>query len=119
MATVLVIEDDEANLELISSLVESFGNGVLRARDAHAGYDLVVQNDVHLILLDLRLPGMNGWEFASRMKNDAEFSRIPIVAVSVLVRNDDKRIALEAGCDDYLEKPFPLSALSAILKRYL
>ncbi|MEL6306791.1 MAG: response regulator [Chloroflexota bacterium] len=119
MATVLVIEDDEENLALISSIVASLGNDVLQARNAQVGYDLLMEHAVDLILLDLRLPGMDGWEFASHMKNDANLNHIPIVAISVEVEKSDKRKAFDAGCDDYLPKPFPISALRAMLQQYL
>lgn len=119
MPTVLVIEDDEENLALVSSLVNSFGNDVLSARTAHDGYDLIMSHNPDMILLDLRLPGMNGWELAAQLKSQTDTASIPIVAVSVEVESSDRRRAIDAGCDDYLAKPFPIDALRQMLIKYL
>ena len=72
-----------------------------------------------LILLDLMMPGMDGFEVARQLKADPLTASIPIVAVSALARPDDREAALAAGCNDFLRKPFELDDLEALIRTYL
>ena len=96
MAKVLVIEDDEQNHILMDSVLTSMGHQTLHARNGQEGLELASTYHPDLILLDLRLPLLNGWEVASMLKNDQELYHIPIIAVSVLV-NEARAFAKSCG----------------------
>lgn len=119
MATILIIEDDEANYVLIKSLVEALGHDSLHAYEAQDGLILARQRHPDLIILDMRLPGINGWEFAKMVKSDAQLDDTPIIAVSVRANTSDERRAMEAGCDVYIAKPFKVGDLRQVINNYL
>ncbi|GAB5490531.1 MAG: response regulator [Phototrophicaceae bacterium] len=119
MGKVLVIEDDEQNHILMNSVLETMGHQVLHARNGQEGLDLASAHRPDLIMLDLRLPLLNGWEVASILKNDQNLHQIPIIAVSVLVDAKDQHRALEAGCDDFVSKPYTLSIIRACIQQHL
>jgi len=119
MGTILIVEDDEQNHILMDSLLKSMGHNALHARNGREGLALADQHHPDLILLDMRLPLMNGWEVASILKNDAQLHRIPIVAVSVQVESSDRDKALNAGCDDYISKPYSLQLMRDCINHYV
>lgn len=119
MQTIVIIEDDELNHKLLVSLVRSFGYSPISARTGVEGLTLIRQHQPALILLDLRLPGMDGWELVPLIRGDPPLQAIPIFALTVEVSAEDKARALAAGCNEYLPKPFRISDLEALIHRYL
>lgn len=119
MSKILVIEDDEQNHILMESVVSSMGHIVLHARNGQEGLDLAGSHRPDLILLDMRLPVMNGWEVANTLKQDAELHHIPVVAVSVLSNTNDKLRALDAGCDSFISKPYSLDNIRSCIQEFL
>ena len=119
MGTILIVEDDEQNHILMASLLQSMGHTALHARNGREGLELADQYHPDLILLDLRLPLMNGWEVASIIKNDGQLHQIPIVAVSVQVEQSDRDKAFKAGCDDFIEKPYSLQLMRECINHYV
>jgi CheY-like chemotaxis protein len=115
---ILIVEDDISNFQLMSSLVTLEGYGVQHARHGEQALEMIEQNPPCLILLDLRLPGMDGWKVAALVKGSADFHHIPIVAVSVQVDPSDVTKATQAGCDDYLAKPFNVHQLRQVIQNY-
>jgi two-component system, cell cycle response regulator DivK len=102
---ILVIEDNPVNLELMSDLLEAFGYTVLTARDGFRGIELVRQEKLDLIICDVQMPGMDGYEVANYLKRDPMLSRIPLVAVTALAMVGDREKVLSAGFDGYIDKP--------------
>lgn len=119
MSIVLVIEDDEQNHILMDSVLASMGHEALHARNGQEGIELAETHQPDLILLDMRLPLMNGWEVASKLKSDQELLHIPVIAVSVLVNTADKMRALDAGCDGFISKPYTLNGIRSCIQKYL
>ncbi|MEM9953717.1 MAG: response regulator [Chloroflexota bacterium] len=111
MSTILIVEDDEQNHILMDSLLQSMGHKAIHAHTGQEGLELADAHHPDLILLDLRLPIRNGWEVASILKNDDQLGHIPIVAVSVQVDASDIQRAREAGCDEFIEKPFKIQLM--------
>lgn len=105
MAKVLLVEDNPANMRLVSFLLESVQHTVLSAKDAEAG--LLLARDVRpdLILMDIQLPGMDGLEAVVRLKADDATRAIPVVALTALAMKGDEQRILAAGCDGYIAKP--------------
>ena len=110
MARILIVEDNEMNRDMLSRRLSRRGYQVLTANDGKAGIDAAVQDQPDLILMDLSLPGIDGWEATRRLKADPRTRAIPVIALTAHAMAGDEKTALEAGCDDYETKPvdFPL-----------
>ncbi len=116
---ILYIEDNEQNYYLVSVILAARGYEVLRASDGPEGIDLALRERPRLILLDIQLPGMDGYAVARAIKARDELRRAPIVAVTSYAMLGDREKALEAGCDDYVEKPIDPMAFGALVDRWL
>ncbi|MFH0825935.1 MAG: ATP-binding protein [Pseudomonadota bacterium] len=117
--TVLVVEDNEANMVLACALLESFGCAVLPACNAGVGMDAAKECQPALILMDVQLPGMDGLTAIRILKKDPKTAHIPIVAVTAHAMKEHKTKALAAGCDGYLAKPINARELFEIVRRCL
>jgi signal transduction histidine kinase/CheY-like chemotaxis protein len=113
---VLIVEDDENNQALMRSVVEDVLGGRVRitADGEHALREALDQPPA-LILLDLMLPGLSGWEVARRLRQEVRTRHVPIIAVSALARAQEREAAYHAGCDAYLSKPFTPDELSRVV----
>ena len=118
MPHILIVEDDISNFQLMSSLVALEGYSVQHARHGEQALEMIKENPPCLILLDLRLPVLDGWKVAAIVKSSDEFRHIPIVAVSVQIEPNDVTKATEAGCDGYLAKPFNVHQLRQVIQSY-
>src|SRR5919106_2085466 len=110
---VVVIDDVEENLELISGVLARDGYTVVGARDGAAGLDLVLHERPDLVLTDVVMPRMNGFELCRRLKDDRETRLIPVVLVTGLAERADRIEGINAGADDFLTKPFDAHELKA------
>jgi CheY-like chemotaxis protein/class 3 adenylate cyclase len=118
MKKILVVEDVELNRELVAQLLED-DYQVLTAADGAAGLRVAHRERPDLILMDLSLPIMDGWEAARRIKADPDLKRIPIIALSAHAMSGDAEKARQCGCDDYLSKPLDEKLLRDKLQHYL
>ncbi len=105
MPTILIVEDNELNRDMLTRRLERRGYQTLVAVDGEQGLDVARQSLPNLILMDMSLPVMDGWEATRRLKNAPETSNIPIVALTAHAMSGDRERALEAGCDEYDTKP--------------
>lgn len=103
--SVLIVDDEPDNLEIVAESLVFFGLSVKIARNGLEGLDLLKEFSPDLILLDLSMPKMDGWEMRSRVKADPVNRDIPVVALSAHAMAGDKERALQAGFDGYLTKP--------------
>jgi len=118
MKTILIVEDVELNRDLLVQLLEDKYRLVL-AEDGAAALERAAETKPDLILMDLSLPRMNGWEATRRLKADAQLAHIPIVALSAHAMRGDEERARAGGCDDFLTKPIDEALLFQTLARYL
>jgi two-component system cell cycle response regulator DivK len=118
MKKILVVEDVELNRDLIVQLLEDTYE-VLTAADGAAGIQLAARERPDLILMDLSLPIIDGWEATRRIKANAALQEIPIIALSAHAMMGDQEKALQCGCDEYLSKPLDEDLLFATLARFL
>ena len=102
---VLVIEDNEQNLYLVTFILEKHGFEVIQVCDGRNGIEMAKKNTPDLILLDIQLPGMDGYAVARELKNNMGKKDIPIIAVTSYAMAGDREKALEAGCIGYIKKP--------------
>ncbi|MEK6593715.1 MAG: phosphate regulon transcriptional regulator PhoB [Pseudomonadota bacterium] len=118
-ATILVVEDEPAIQELISYNLELAGHRVLRAASAEQALEMVRSELPDLVVLDWMLPGMNGIEFARRLRADKRTQAVPVIMLTARAEEQDKLAGLETGADDYLTKPFSPRELNARIKAVL
>ncbi len=116
---VLVIEDDELNLKLVKEMLRLGNYRTIEAMDAETGIQMAGQHKPDLILMDIHLPKMDGLSATRIIKSDENLKQIPIVALTALAMADDREKALEAGCDDYVTKPFRLQNLLKTIDQLL
>jgi two-component system cell cycle response regulator len=105
MARILLIEDNPTNLELISYLLGAFGHEVTTAADGRAGLEQARRLDPALIICDIQMPELSGYEVARQLKSSPALAAIPLVAVTALAMVDDRRKVLNGGFDGYITKP--------------
>jgi two-component system cell cycle response regulator DivK len=116
---VLLVEDNEMNRDMLSRRLEKRGYEVVMAVDGEQGVAMAGTNAPDLILLDMSLPVMDGWEAARRLKADGATAAIPIIALTAHALAGDEEKALEAGCDDYDTKPVDLKRLLGKIEHIL
>jgi class 3 adenylate cyclase/ActR/RegA family two-component response regulator len=116
---VLVVDDIPANVELVEALLESQGYEVSLAYNGQEALQKVQEDDPDLILLDVMMPGMNGFEVCKHIKGNEETRLIPIVLLTALDQVEDKVRGLDAGADDFLTKPFNKAELLARVRSLL
>ena len=114
---ILVIEDNEQNLYLVTFILGKNGFDVVAARDGREGIDIACREAPALILLDIQLPLMDGYEVARRLRRIEAVKDIPIIAVTSYAMVGDREKSLDAGCTGYMEKPInPVTFLDEIRK---
>ena len=117
--TILLIEDNPLNLELARDVLQAAGYTVVDARTAEEGLRLAAAVVPQLILLDIRLPGMNGLDAVRSLKLDVHTRDIPVVALTAQAMAGDEQTAFAAGFDGYITKPINTRTLSGEVRRWL
>ncbi len=111
MTKILLVEDNEMNRDMLSRRLTRNGFEIVMAVNGQEGLDLASSENPDLILLDMSLPVVDGWEAARRLKADAATAKIPVIALTAHAMVQDKEKALAAGCDDFDTKPVELPRL--------
>ena|SRR5438477_13215614 len=111
MTKILLVEDNEMNRDMLSRRLERRGYTVTIATDGQQGVEMAAADPPALILMDMSLPVLDGWEATRRIKADERTKRIPIIALTAHAMQGDEQKAREAGCDDYDVKPVELPRL--------
>jgi two-component system, cell cycle response regulator DivK len=119
MATILLVEDNEMNWDMLSRRLQRRGYDVLIATDGQAGVEMARAEMPALILMDMSLPVLDGWEATRQLKAAAETRAIPIIALTAHAMAGDRDQALAAGCDDYDSKPVEFDRLLGKIKGLL
>ena len=119
MPRILYVEDNDDNIYMLQNRLKRQGFDVLIARDGASGVALAQAERPDLILMDLGLPIMDGWEAARRLKSDEATSHIPLIALSAHAMSSDRTQALEAGCDEYDVKPVEWARLLTKIRALL
>lgn len=111
MTKILLVEDNEMNRDMLSRRLTRNGFEIVMAVNGQEGLELASSENPDLILLDMSLPVLDGWEAARRLKADAATAKIPVIALTAHAMVQDKEKALAAGCDDFDTKPVELPRL--------
>lgn len=110
--TILIIEDDADIQTFASRVLELEGYHVLKAGDGETGMEIIRANPVALLLLDLRLPGRDGWSILQEIRNNTEFCKIPVIVISAVAESTQRRRTLRMGAASYLVKPMSAHSLA-------
>jgi len=119
MAKVLYVEDNDDNVFMLTSRLRKNGHDVVVARDGEAGVATAVSERPDVIIMDLNLPVLDGWEATRRIKRAEQTKDIPVIGLSAHAMVGDREKAMAAGCNDYDVKPVNLSSLLAKIRRLL
>ena len=119
MTKILLVEDNEMNLDMLSRRLIRSGYEVIAAQDGAAGVAKATTENPQLILMDMSLPILDGWEATRRLKADPATRSIPVIALTAHAMAEDRERAIAAGADDYDTKPIELSRLLDKIKKLL
>ena len=119
MTKVLLVEDNEMNRDMLSRRLIRRGYEVVFAVDGQQGVDMAHSEKPDIILMDMSLPVMDGWEATKRVKSDAMTRTVPVIGLTAHAMSGDREKAIEAGCDDYDTKPVELDRLIEKIERLL
>ena len=119
MASILVVEDNAANMTLAVFLLETAGHSVIKAVNAEAGLMLARADHPDLILMDIQLPGMDGLQATALLKDDEATRDIPVIALTALAMKGDEERIRAAGCNGYISKPIGYQAFLAAIANEL
>jgi two-component system, cell cycle response regulator DivK len=118
MVKVLIIEDNEENMYLFGFILRKHGYEVIEAKDGIQGLDTAVRENPDLILLDIQLPQLDGYEVVRRLRKSNTHQNVPIIAITSFALTGDKDKCLNVGCDDYMEKPIDPEKFISMVNRY-
>ncbi len=118
-ATILYIEDNPDNRLLVRRILMAEGYEMLEAEDGVTGIELAVQEQPDLVLMDMNLPELDGYELTQRMREQPRLKDIPIIAMTANVMHGDREKTIEAGCDGYIPKPIDVDALPSQIMKFL
>lgn len=116
---ILVIEDQEDNRQIVRDLMTASGYELLEATTGEEGIEAAARERPDLILMDIQLPGIDGYEVTRRIKANPQLKQIPIIAVTSYALSGDDKKAFAAGCDGYVTKPYSPRLLLAKIREYL
>lgn len=119
MTKILLVEDNEMNRDMLSRRLQRKGYSVVTAQDGEEGHLLALAESPDLILMDISLPVMDGWQVTRLLKTNDSTSHIPIIALTAHAMVTDREKAFEAGCDDYDTKPVEFGRLSEKIENLL
>jgi two-component system cell cycle response regulator DivK len=118
-ARVLYIEDNNDNMTLVQRVLEIEGYEVIPAENGERGLKLAMQELPDLIITDINLPDIDGYEVTDRLKKTTETAHIPIIAMTANVMKKDRESVIQAGCDGYISKPIDVDELPAQVEMFL
>lgn len=119
MVRILVVEDSPMNRKILEVLLRGHGYEPLEAEDGNQAMEIISEDPPDLILMDMQLPGIDGYELTRRLRQDPATKDIPIIAVTANAMAGDDRKALDAGCDAYVAKPIDTRTFPELIASYL
>jgi two-component system, cell cycle response regulator DivK len=119
VSRILVIEDNDNNMYLITFILQKMGHLVLQAVTGEQGVEAAVREVPDLILMDIQLPGIDGFEATTQIRASAAARRVPIVAITSFAMTGDRERLLAAGCNGYIEKPIDPDTIMAQISGFL
>jgi CheY-like chemotaxis protein len=117
--TILIIDDDTRNIFALSAVLRSRGYSILSETGMHEAFSILKSHrEIGIILMDMMMPEMDGYEAIQNLRNDNEYQYVPIIAVTAQAMAGDRERCLQAGANDYISKPVDIDQLTQILSEY-
>ncbi len=116
---ILIVDDNESNLEIFSTLLKRSGYETIEAQNGYEGIKLAMKENPHLILLDIQMPVMDGFEALKFLKEQPSTKNIPSIAITSYPMRDGRHGFLNFGFDDYISKPINMKEFMSVINRYL
>jgi CheY-like chemotaxis protein len=117
---VLIVDDDVRNIFALTSALESHNMEVVHAENGQEGIDMLKERpDIEVVLMDIMMPGMDGYEAIAAIRQMAEFQQLPIIALTAKAMKADRDRCIEAGASDYISKPLDIDQLLSLLRVWL
>ena len=118
---ILLVEDEQGNIDVVQNILSLMfnQNTVMIARDGHEAIKMAYEEDPDLILMDLGIPKLNGWEVTRSLKSNERFRDVPILAITAHAMVGDRERAIASGCDDYFSKPIEVDEFVDFMRPYL
>jgi len=116
---ILVVDDQPQNIDLLEAYLVPQGYAIVKAANGEEALEKLAGNQIDLILLDIMMPGINGFEVTRRVRQNEQFQRLPIILVTAMRETEDRIKGIEAGCDDFIAKPVDKLELLARVKSLL
>ena len=117
---ILIIDDDSKNIFALSAVLKAKKYDCVSALSADSGFDLIAENkNIGVVLMDMMMPEMDGYEAIKKMKSDAAMNSIPVVAITAQTMTGDREKCLEAGADGYISKPVDVTELVKLLNQLM
>lgn len=116
---ILVVEDNELNMKLFRDLLETHNFEVIGTHDGILAFDLACESSPDLILMDIQLHGISGFDIIKRLKRDDSMKHVPIIAVTAFAMKDDEEKILQSGCEAYISKPISIGHFLETINGFL
>ncbi len=116
---ILIVEDNRSNLKMLRLVLGEIDCEILEAVDGAEAMEIAIENRPDIILMDIQIPKMDGLEVTRRLRKMQEFSKTPIIALTAFAMEKDEQAGLDAGCSEYMVKPFSTTKLLKIVNKYL
>ncbi len=116
---ILIVEDNELNMKLFNDLLEAHGYTTLTTRDGTEAYDIVKDKKPDLILMDIQLPEISGFDITRRIKGDNDLKDIPVIAVTAFAMKGDEDKIRECGCNGYISKPISIESFIQTIQTHI
>ncbi len=116
---ILIIEDDEDSRFLLKYYLNEINYEVVEAKDGKEGIQIVKSKKPDLILIDIMMPVMDGNTATKIIREDMQFNKIPIIALTANTSDEEKQRSIDAGCNDFIEKPLDLNILTEVIRKYI
>jgi CheY-like chemotaxis protein len=117
--TILVVDDNEANLRLINAMLKTRGYDLMEARSGEAALDILAAQQPSLVLMDVQMPGLSGIDVARTIRSMPTLTDVPLIAITAMAMKGDREEILAAGFNDYLAKPYKMGELLSLVARWL
>ena len=116
---ILIVEDNPANLKMLKLIIENIDCEILEAVNGDEALAVTIEKEPDLILMDIQIPHIDGLEVTRRLRKMEIFTKTPIIALTAFAMEKDEQAGLDAGCNEYMIKPFSTAKLLEILHKYL
>jgi len=116
---ILIVEDDPVHMKLVEMTLRAKNYTLLKATDGEEALDMAIRERPNLIIMDLNLPGMTGFEVSKKLRKNPAFSHTPIIAITAYAMARDREMVIESGCNAYLSKPIDTRELPGVIAELL